>query len=476
MHASAGQRLVLALGLVACLLKGVFTAAVTPPFQTPDEYGHYDYVLYLSYIDWREFLMGRVARPTGYNGVATEELWAATRATGTESHLRGQGFTRPARTFTQQVDAGDGFVRVDTHAALAGITIVAPQFNYPVLYYGSASVLVRLVRLFTTNPVIAYHVVRACSLLLLAATVFLAWRTAIVMFGSHDWLPVGVTTAFVALQPQLGMLGTSVQSDMLTVTLVTWAACLAVGYDRAPRVGLAVWQGVVIGALALTKIHAAAAVAVAFTTLIAWHQFRTRGRQPFVHLVVAGSVAAVLGLWWYVRAFVLFGSTTGMVGDFRTAQFVGRRQNVRAWMAQWPYTWDTFWGVWGWAEIRMPDVVYTAIGWMSALSVVPALRPAAVRGVWRASAQGSTWYCLALVLSYAGIMAVVAATIGPIHNNQGRHWLPIVIAPALILGSIGVTTTGRWRPAGYALLAIWCVALAATNVVLLVITSRYYGG
>ena len=36
MRASTGQRLVLALGLVACLLKGVFTAAVTPPFQTPD--------------------------------------------------------------------------------------------------------------------------------------------------------------------------------------------------------------------------------------------------------------------------------------------------------------------------------------------------------------------------------------------------------------------------------------------------------
>ncbi|HTU99949.1 MAG TPA: hypothetical protein VMF13_05400 [Luteitalea sp.] len=45
MHASMGQRLVLALGLVACLLKGVVTAAVTPPFQTPHEYGQYDYVL-----------------------------------------------------------------------------------------------------------------------------------------------------------------------------------------------------------------------------------------------------------------------------------------------------------------------------------------------------------------------------------------------------------------------------------------------
>ena len=42
--------------VVSALLKGVALAFFIPPFQTPDEYGHYDYVLYLSKVPVGRFL------------------------------------------------------------------------------------------------------------------------------------------------------------------------------------------------------------------------------------------------------------------------------------------------------------------------------------------------------------------------------------------------------------------------------------
>ncbi len=265
---TASQRLVLVLALALCVVKGVLVAVVTPPFQTPDEYGHYDYVLYLSHIDWKRFLVGDVARPTGYNDVTTNELWAVVRATGTEGHLRGEGLTRPLPSLARQLEAGRGFTPSDSHDALSTKTVVAPQFNYPILYYGGAALLVKIVRLQTSNPVVAYYCVRLGSLLLVLLTVYWVWRTTLLLQRSSDWLPSAYAVGFVSLQPQLSMLGTSVQSDTLTVALTATAGTLSARYALRPDLRAACALGGVVGLLLLTKVHAAAAVAIATAVLI----------------------------------------------------------------------------------------------------------------------------------------------------------------------------------------------------------------
>ena len=464
------------MGLLACLVRGAFVAAATPPFQTPDEYGHYDYVLYLSYIDWGRFLAGNVAPPVGYNDVTTDELWAVTRATGTEPHLRGQGLPARLPALERQLEAGATYEPTDSHDALSTKVVVAPQFNYPILYYGSAALMVKGLRVLTRNPVLAYYLVRSASLVFVLLTVWLTWRIARVMFGSDDWLPTAFSVAFVALQPQLGMLGSSVQSDVLTITLTTLAGYVAVRYAQTPTRRLALVQGAVIGLLFLTKLHAAAAVAGAFAVLVAFPvRHRAHVRTAVLDLAVAAGVAAIIGVWWYVRAFVLFGSAVGMVGDFKTAGFGGPRQNVRAWLAQWRLTHESFWGMWGWLEVPLPRAYYTTLSWLSAISLLPLVRRAPFMG-WRAPAAAPVVYWVALAIAYTGIMGAVAALVGPVHNNQGRHWLPIVAALALLLGYAGGVLTSRSRTLGYLLLTLWCLALTAANVQLTHDTSVFYGG
>ena len=472
MRSSRAQQAVLVIALVACLVKGLVMARITPPFQTPDEYGHYDYVLYLSYIDWARFLAGDVARPTGYNDITTEELWAVTRATGTESHLRGQGLARPLPSLSAQIAGGATFVPTDTHEQLRTRTVVPPQFNYPILYYGVAAVLVKGVRVFTANPVVAYHVVRMTSLLLILLTVYLVWRLAV--FHFEGWVPPALAAAFVALQPQLGLLGTSVQSDVLTIALTTLAGVLAIRYAEVPGLTRSAALGLVIAALLLTKVHAAAAVVVAVTAVIAWVQ-RTRGvRAVLSHLVIAGAVAS-LGLWWYVRAYVLYGSATGMVGDFRTAQFAGRRQNIRAWLAQWRNTVESFWGVWGWLEIALPRAWYDLLGGAYVVSLVPLVTAPRSASLYARHASAIVFWAT-LTIAYTLVMAVVAALVGPVHNNQGRHWLPLVAVPALLLAAAGAALERRSRVPGWVLLAAWCVLLTATNAGLVRAALAFYAG
>lgn len=475
MLGNRSQRTVLWIALTACLLKGLLTAAVTPAFQTPDEYGHYDYVLYLSHIRWLPFLRGDVAKPTGYNDVTTDELWAVTRATATESHLRGRGLRKPLPSLGNQIAGGRSFSPSDAHEQLRTKLVVPPQFNYPVLYYGAAAALVRLVRLFTTNPVVAYYVVRLASLGLTLFSVYFVWRTAVLAFGPTEWLPAAGAAAFTALQPQLAMLGTSVQSDVLTIALVTLAGAVATAYAGSPTRSHALALGALIGLLLLTKIHAAAAVATAAAVLIAWSR-RSHGVTAVLsELISAAAIAAILGLWWYARSYLLYGSATGMVGDFKTAQFAGRRQNIRAWVAQWRLTVESFWGVWGWLEVPLPRWYYAALGWLSGLTALPAVAALLKRHVWRSQSAVLVYWSV-LSLAYAGIMIVVAALIGPVHNNQGRHWMPLITVPALLLAAAGAILQEHSALLAKLLLGVWCAILLAANIRLALSTSAFYGG
>ncbi len=425
--------------LLACVLvaavKGLVAAYVTPPFQTPDEYGHYDYVLYLSYIDWAEFMAGNVARPTAYNDITTEELWAVAEATGTESHLRGQGLRRPLPEYRAQVAAATGFRRIDTHDALSRKVVLAAQFNYPVLYYGGLSVLARAMRAIGANPVLVYHTVRMCSLLLLLGTVYLTWRMLVNLFPAPAdlWAVLG-GTAFVALQPQLTMLGSSVQSDMLTILLTTGA--LAVGVRAARDRATMLWPqaGLICGALLLTKLHAAVAVLVGFSCLLAVLSWAERSRVRLVSIAYVWAVAGVLGGWWYLRSYLLYGSYTGMVGAFRTASSGSPGQNIRSWVAQWRLTHESFWGMWGWLEVPLPAWLYLTLGSLAAVTAMLACRHAP-RLLRRPPFAMATVHVVAIAVAYACIMIAVAALIGPVHNNQGRHWLPLVGIAAIGVGA-----------------------------------------
>ena len=470
----SSHRPALALALVLCALKGVAAAWVTPAFQTPDEYGHYDYVLYLSHIEWGEFLRGHVARPQAYHDITTDELWAVTQASGTESHLRGQGLRRPLPTLGMQVASARAFVPTDSHDSLARKTIVPAQFNYPMLYYGGVALVVKAVRMTTPNPVIAYYTARTVSLALLLLTVYFTWATARVVFAEHGG-GVPLATLFVALQPQLTLLGISVQSDTLTVLLVTMCSACAVRYVRAPSVDKAVLLGLLTAALFLTKLHAAVVMLGALVALVILTE-RARPRTALARVLVVGGLALAVGGWWYLRTLVLYGSPTGVVvGEFHTALFGSRRANLHMWLSMFPLTYTSFWGNWGWLEVPLPSWALWGLSIASVLSGLSACRPAVVRAILRSSTVAGAVYWGLLAAGYALVMMLVAVVVGPVHNNQGRHWLPIVILPALALGlsSLGAQH-GKGKLMERITVAGWTILLLAANLLLIKQTRAFY--
>lgn len=464
---------ILLVGLLVAAAKGLVAAWVTPAFQTPDEYGHYDYVLYLSHIHWSEFLAGRVARPTAYNDVTTSELWAVTRATGTESHLRGTGLRKPLPTLRAQVVAASAFAPVDTHGALKQKVVVAPQFNYPILYYGGMALLVKALRTAgVDNPVVAYYVVRGCSLVLLLATIACVWTMLAAAFPDEaDVLAVAGGTWFVALQPQLTMLATSVQSDMLTIVLTTAAIGLGARAGRQDGRPIGLAAGLLCGLLLLTKLHAAAAALAGLTGLVV--VLGVLGRSPRFAADVARmwTLAGLIGGWWYVRSYLLYGSYTGMVGQFRTAGFGSRRANLRGWIGQWPLTYESFWGIWGWLEVPLPTWMYVMLGCVAIVTVALACRRA-VDGAHTRALTLLSVNAAGIALAYAGVMAVVAVVVGPFHNNQGRHWLPLVAAVALVVAVASKGRAGRKGRGG--LVLAWCVVLLVANGLLIERMLRFY--
>lgn len=469
-------RVVLVVALLVTAVKGCAVALVTPAFQTPDEYGHYDYVLYLSRIDLLAFVRGDVAAPRSYNDITTEELWAVTRATGTETHLRGPGLKRPLPTLCEQVRAGCHYESADTHDRLREKTVVPAQFNYPPLYYGLLATVVKGVRLATPNPVIAYYTARSVSLVLLLLTVYLTYATSQVVFAARPGVTaVTLATMFVALQPQLTMLGTSVQADMLTVTLVAAVSAVAVRYRARSRFVAAAVLGVLVGGLFLTKLHAAFVVLFAvLSAIVLAHRLELRSTMR--RLAVVTSLALSLGGWWYLRTWLLYGSATGMVaGEFRTPVYGGRIENLMTWLSMWRLTYESFWGMWGWLEVPLPGWSYWLMTLATVGSVAYGMRPGAVRATVAQSSWPTVAYVSVLAIGYVAVMVAVAVVVGPIHNNQGRHWLPIIVVGALALGHCGAAAASSMEERGaWFAVFVWMALLSGANTVLAMKTWSFY--
>jgi hypothetical protein len=464
MSTTQGRRLLLLVALLAAAIKGTATAVIVPAFQAPDEYGHYDYVLYLSYVDWGRWLAGDVARPTGYNDITTEELWFLTRITGTERHLRGLGAPQ-VRPLGEVWADSRRFEPIDTFDTLRTRTIVGPQFNYPPLYYGLQGGIGRAGRWLGIDAFTRFLIARGFSLVLGLLTVAVAWWVAGLVFPDDAWARA-TAALFVALQPQLTLLTATVQSDAMSALLVCAAPIVVHRYARRPATTVAVSGGLLIGALLLTKLHAALAVGACFgwACWSAASRLRVRTR----HLAVGAGVALLTSGWWYLRAWVLYDSATGMVGTFRTAMDRGPLQNLQTWAGMWPFTWRSLWGRWGWLEYGVSDSMLACV---TALTVVTLLLAAA--GWWRqrsvdSAAARASW---AVAAAYAVAMVCVAAVIGPEHNNQGRHWLPLVAGGGLLVGA----ATAAARRMRVPLSVTWIAVLVWANLRLIVETVGCYG-
>ena len=356
-------QLILAAILVAYALLAVLFAVYTPPWQAPDEPAHYNYVRYLA-----EKGQFPVLQMGDYSQVYLD--W-----------IKEAGFP-----------------------PILSIDSIRYEFHQPPLYYLLAAPLFAVAGG-------ALLPLRLFSVLLGAGLVCLAYLIGRRLFPAWPALAAAVA-AFVAFLPQHLATVAQVGNDVLAELLVAAVLLLLLGWVRRDAAwsaqaarrespgarGRAAFAllGVLCGLVLITKTTAYLAVLLAGAVLI-WEWRRERATLPRVAAELGWVVvpAALISFPWYLRDILIYGwpdflglarHDSIVIGQMRPVEYLARFGWGSYVQRLVTYTFDSFWGKFGWLGVPMDSRVYTALAIFSAVVGVGLLaRIAFLRGppVWR---------------------------------------------------------------------------------------------
>jgi Predicted membrane protein (DUF2142) len=258
-------------------------ALIMPPFQGPDEMAHFAYVQHLAET-------GEPPDRTGGSGrnLSVEHAeairWANLHA------LVGVLGMRPGWTEAEEQRWRDVEASLPNDASTNGDGPNAVGQNPP-LYYALETVPYHLAPggAFFNR----YYLTRLGSAAFYLATVALMWLIASELFRPL-WAKT-FATAIVALHPKLGMLGASVNADILLV--LVWTAFIYVGLRlirHGPSARRLIAAGVIAAASILTHGRGLAIIPALLVLLgIAYLRWRPRPRQALQGAAVSLGIAAV---------------------------------------------------------------------------------------------------------------------------------------------------------------------------------------
>jgi len=330
----------LALIVVVYTLLAVNFAVKTPPWQAPDEPAHYNYIAYIAKVgqlpvlqagdydqELRDFLLANNFPPD----VSIERL-------------RYEFYQPPLYyllgAFVYLVSGGS-LLALRLLGVFLGIGIIL------LLYYG-----IELV--FPDKPLV--------SLGAAAFTAFLPMHIAVTAAVTNDTLAELLLFGAIALLLRWmgGQLGRTTNEVMLVTPFTAKRLLFCVG--------------ILIGLGLLTKIYAYAFLPLAVLTVIGVIWLRARRWQSIgVGLVNALYLlvpAVLLGLPWWLRNFWIYGGLD-LLGLTRHDQVVIGQPQTGDWIAQhgmvsyseraFSFTFQSFWGVFGWMGVFMDNRIYTAM-------------------------------------------------------------------------------------------------------------------
>jgi hypothetical protein len=219
--------------------------------------------------------------------------------------------------------------------------------------------------------VLAVHILRAYSLALGALTVVLIWGIVTWIYPRQHVLPLAAA-AVAAYIPQYLFISSSVNNDnaavcLATLSLLLLLVCLRRGVSERENPGRlgAMWValGVALGLALLAKLSAVGlllptAIVVA---LVIWHQ--RSWRTLWLIVAAVGVPVALIAGWWYARNVHLYGEPTGLSAMW---EVVGRRDDFgQGLWGEFRGVRYSFWGLFGWFSIIMPDWTYRLLDLLS---------------------------------------------------------------------------------------------------------------
>lgn len=416
--------------LLACLVAaylaiGALYAVYTPPWQVPDEPAHYNYV--------------RTLATTGQFPI---------------------------------IEAGDYDQEYQNRLVFetrfsAGLSIDPLRYEdwQPPLYYALAA------------PVFALAggslaALRLLSVLLGAGVVILAFLIARPIYPARPAVALG-TAAFVAFLPQHVAMMAGVNNDSLAELLLAAVMWNALRTAQASDKSWAL-TGMLLGLGMITKLSFYIAI-----PLVAW-VFLRQARSSSVPRAVVRRLAwtglpalLIAGPWW-VRNLVVYGWPDFM-GQARHAAIVaaaGQPTSI-GWIEQYgwgsllqrffTFTFQSFWGQFGWMTVLMPTHYYLALGALSAAAL------AGLAWAWAARLRGAPKSMPSDHLQLMGVWIALNVLMYLYYNltfvqHQGRY-LFLALIPIGLAFTVGLSqwTTwprlGRWRDAALALPYVGLVIL-----------------
>ena len=410
-------------GLVAvvatfCVL-GVVYSVVIPLFEAPDEIWHFSLV---------RVLAARRSLPVQPTG--GKNIWLREAGQPPLYYL----VTAPIVALLDTSDFPE-FVRFNVaHPAVTtgsfstspNIFIHTPYERFP--YEGA---------------VLAVHIVRLLSVLWGAITVVGAYLVTREIVPSRPGLALAVAS-FTAFNPHFIFMNSVVNNDGCAAGMCGLCLWLTIrvtrfeqeaGFCRKNLASLSVLGGV-LGLALLTKMSALAMLPlVALALLLIWWRDRNIGALLIRGLVVFG-LAALVGAWWYVRNWVLYGDPLGWgiwLIDIPVVR-IGLLELVR----QFGHVATSYWSPY---DGLFPPSVFWALGLLAVMAIVGLLRLTVQREA-RAHmyAEGlvlaGTWF----VLLFISLIRYMRTT----PSDEGRLLFPGIGAFALFL-ALGVESAAGQR-------------------------------
>ena len=386
------QRLALIALLVAFLVIGVGYAVLTPAWQIPDEPAHYNYV--------RQIAAGRlpVIEMGDYDQEAISQAVSGRFPPSTD------------------LDA----IQYEDHQPPLYYVLAAPIFEI----FGGALLPLRL-----------FSVLLGLGVLLVAARIA-AWA-----FPGRPF-PQFIALGVIAFVPQHVAMLAGVNNDSLAELLMALALLAAVAIVQDRKLPSPWVIGLLLGAAFWTKsqVYVAAPV-LGLAILLRWRREKTNWGWRWL-LGVFGP-ALLMGLLWWERNLAVYGGLDWM-GLARHNQVVLGQPTTAGWIAEKgltatlsrlvQFTFQSFWGMFGWMEVQLPARIYRALVAVSIALLLGFLR-AAISTQSRTQKHAGRWD-VPIVLTTSAL----ATTAGFIWYNlsfvqhQGRYFFPALIPLALAAG------------------------------------------
>ncbi len=431
--------------LITYFLFALLYSFVTPLLEASDELWHYPMVQYIA--------NNGFGLPVQQAGIET-----AWRQEGSQPPL----YYMLAAALTFWVDTSDlpQIRYINPHA---DIGVVVPDRNTNMTIHTAAR------RTVFSGAALAIYLSRWFSVALGALTVWLTYRLGRELFPDREGVAL-LGMAITAFNPMFLFISASVNNDNLSTLLATaLLLCIARLLKRsdAPPLRDLILIGALSGAGMLAKFNIGFLLPI-IAAVLALNAYRIRSWRAFlIGAAITGGLTILIGAWWYIRNWQLYGDPTGL-NIF--LDIVGRRgipaNAAQLWAERHTFL-MSYWGFFGGVNVPFAEFIYTIFNSVAAVGVLGLVVSAfgkplrQVNALWLARAVTVLW----IVVLFGGLLRWTSET----WASQGRLMFaaiaPISLWLALGIGRIG----GRWLSCG---VAAWHVAAAATGLITIAFAYR----